>query len=169
MTQFGPQGDAPRFQPDVEIVQAGKGRRAVPEPMPGILYILLDLALLPSRCGIAELSIEHVVIDHDLEALVYVPGLALSDLVDGGLHVVVDAASGHAAQHNKGMVVGVEQHFVGLQRVGAQQEGAAVRELELGDLQLGAFAADDRPVFTPVELDGVAGVEGVVTGSFRRY
>jgi len=58
---------------------------------------------------------------------------------------------------------------VGLQRVVAQQEGAAVRELELGDLQLGAFAADDRPVFTPVELDGIAGVEGVVTGSFRRY
>ncbi len=55
--------------------------------------------------------------------------------------------------------MGVEQHLVGLQRVGAQQKGPAVRQLELGDLQLGAFAADHGPVLAPVELEGFAGGE----------
>ena len=34
-----------------------------------------------------------------------------------------------------------------------------MRQLELGDLQLGALAADDGPVFAPVELEGFAGGE----------
>src|ERR1700687_5425064 len=50
-------------------------------------------------------------------------------------------------------VVGVEQHLMGLLRIGPENEGAAVGELEVSDLQFGALAADDRPVFRPVELE----------------
>jgi len=57
------------------------------------------------------------------------------------------------------VVVRVEQHLVGLQRVGPQQERPAVAELEVRDLQLGAFAVDDGPVLAPVELEGFAGAE----------
>jgi hypothetical protein len=57
------------------------------------------------------------------------------------------------------MVVGVEQHFVGLQQIGAQREGAAVGQLGVGDLQLGPLAAKDRPVFRPVELERLAGLK----------
>ena len=53
---------------------------------------------------------------------------------------------GNAAQHAEGVVMGVEQHLVGLLRIGAENEGAAVAELEMGDLELGALAGNNRPV-----------------------
>ena len=40
--------------------------------------------------------------------------------------------------------MGVEQHLMGLLRIGPQNEGAAVGELEVGDLQFGSLAADDQ-------------------------
>lgn len=44
------------------------------------------------------------------------------------------------------MVVGIEQHLVRLQEIGSHDEGAAVAQLRMRDLQLGALIADDRPV-----------------------
>ena len=44
------------------------------------------------------------------------------------------------------MVVGVEQHLVGLLRIGPENEGAAVAELEVSDLQLCPLASNDRPI-----------------------
>jgi hypothetical protein len=40
--------------------------------------------------------------------------LARADLVHGGLHVVVDAALGHAAEGGKRPGMGIEQHLVAL-------------------------------------------------------
>ena len=109
--------------------------------MAGVLDVLLDLPLLPAGRRIAELGLEQEVADHGREARVDLALLAAADLVDGGAHVVVDAPPRHAAQHAEGVVVGVEQHLVGLLRIGAENEGAAVGELEVGDLQLGPLAA----------------------------
>ena len=109
--------------------------------MAGVLDVLLDLPLLPAGRRIAELGLEQEVADHGREARVDLALLAAADLVDGGSHVVVDAAPRHAAQHAEGVVMGVEQHLVGLLRIGAENEGAAVGELEVGDLQLGPLAA----------------------------
>ena len=51
------------------------------------------------------------------------------------------------------MIVGIEQHLVRLQEIGPHDEGPAVAQLGVGHLQLGAFIADDGPVFRPVELE----------------
>ena len=64
-------------------------------------------------------------------------------------HVVEDAPPRHAAEHPEGVVMGVKQHLMGLLRIGPENEGAAIGELEVGDLQLGPLAADDRPIFRP--------------------
>ena len=85
--------------------------------------------------------------------------LSAPDLVDGGAHVVVDPAPRHAAQHAEGVVVGVEQHLMRLLRVGPENEGATVGELDVGDLQFGPLARDDRPILRPVELERFAGQE----------
>lgn len=58
------------------------------------------------------------------------------------------------------MVVRVKQHLVGLERVGAHDEGAAVRQLGVGDLKLDALACENGPVLTPVELERLARCEG---------
>jgi hypothetical protein len=44
------------------------------------------------------------------------------------------------------VVVGVEQHLVGLLRVGTENEGAAAGQFEVSDLQLGSLAGNDRPI-----------------------
>jgi hypothetical protein len=56
--------------------------------------------------------------------------------------------------------VGVEQHFMRLQQVGPYHEGAAVAELEVGDLQLGPLAANDGMLLAPVELECLARAKG---------
>ena len=89
--------------------------------MTGILDVLLDLPLLPAGGRIAELGLEQEVADHGREAGVDLPLLAATDLIDGGLHVVVDAAPRNAAQHPEGVVMGVEQHLVGLQQIGPER------------------------------------------------
>ena len=124
--------------------------------MARVLDVLLDLPLLPAGSRIAELRLEQEVADHGREARVDLALLAAADLVDGRAHVVVDAPPRHAAQHAEGVVMGVEQHLVGLLRIGAENEGAAVGELEVSDLQLGPLAGDDRPILRPVELERLA-------------
>ncbi len=58
----------------------------------------------------------------------------------GDVHrLSLDAPPWHAPQDAEGVVVGVEQHLVGLLRIGAENEGAAVGELEVSDLQFGAL------------------------------
>ncbi|MNU07908.1 hypothetical protein D3C72_2537200 [compost metagenome] len=58
------------------------------------------------------------------------------------------------------MVVRIEQHLVRLQKIGPNNEGAAVAQLRMCDLQLGAFIANDGPVFRPVELEGFSWLKG---------
>jgi hypothetical protein len=78
-------------------------------------------------------------------------------LVDRCLHIIVDAALRYATECGEGMVVRVEQHLVGLGQVGPHEEGAAVAQLEVRDLELGADAIDLDPVLAPVELECLAG------------
>ena len=55
--------------------------------------------------------------------------------------------------------MGVKQHLMGLQGIGALDEGSAVRQLDVSDLQLCAHPAKDRPVLAPVELESLAWLE----------
>jgi ornithine carbamoyltransferase len=53
----------------------------------------------------------------------------------------------------------IEQHLVRLQRIGSQQKGPAVRQLDMGHLQFGTLAAQNRKILAPIELKGIAGVK----------
>ena len=86
--------------------------------------------------------------------------LAATDAIDRGAHVVIDAAPRHAAENAKPMPVSIEQHLVGLEQIGAEQEGTAMRQLDMGDLQLGALSAEDRIILAPVELERLACAKG---------
>ena len=105
-------------------------------------------------------GIEQVVRAHDGEALVDGATLALLDLVDRRLHVVVDAASGDAAHRRERARVRIEQHLVALARVGHEPEGSAGTQLEVRDLHAVVDAADHQALFAPVELEGFAEFEG---------
>ena len=156
MHDLAPLRDAPLFEPGVQGIEIGEAGQWLPQPSPCILNVLLHLALLPPRSRVAELRLEQVVAGHRGEPGVDLPGLARADPVDRGLHVVEDTASGHAAKDTERLSHGVEQHFVGLQQIGPNNERPAVRQLGMGHLQLGALAAQNGPVLTPVELEGLA-------------
>ena len=97
---------------------------------------------------------------HGLEPRVDLPDLARADAIHGRAHVVEDAATRHPAEHPECLGQSVEQHLVGLQFVGPDHEGPAVRQLGMGGLQLEPLAAHRRPVLAPVELEGLAGLKG---------
>jgi hypothetical protein len=58
--------------------------------------------------------------DHRREAGVDLALLAAADLVDGRSHIVVNAPPRHAAQDAESVVMGVEQHLMGLLRIGPE-------------------------------------------------
>jgi hypothetical protein len=55
--------------------------------------------------------------------------------------------------------VRVEQHLVRQKQVGPEQERPAVRQLDVGDLELRVLPRDRRPVLAPVELERLPGLE----------
>jgi hypothetical protein len=79
----------------------------------------LTRSVLPSGSRIAEIGLEQEVADHRGKARVDLAFLASPDFVDGGAHVVIDAAPQNAAEHAEGVVVGVEQHLMRLLWIGA--------------------------------------------------
>ena len=50
----------------------------------------------------------------------------------------------------------VEQHLMRLQKISPDQKGAAMRQLDVGNLQLDTLAANIGPVLAPVELKCLA-------------
>ena len=93
---------------------------------------------------------------HGQEPGVDVPFLTAADPVDGGAHIVIDAALRDATEHPEGMGVGIKQHLVGLQQIGSDKKGPAIAELDMRHLQLGPLIAEDGPIFGPVELERLA-------------
>ncbi len=93
---------------------------------------------------------------HCSEPGVDLPRLARPDAIDRGLHIVEDPARRHSTQHAERLGQRVEQHLMGLERIGPYDKCPAVRELGMRRLQLDPLTADQRPVLAPVELEGVA-------------
>ena len=96
---------------------------------------------------------------HRCKPGVDLPDLAGTNPVDCGLHVVEDPALRNAAQHPERLGHRVEQHLMGLERIGPYNECLAVRQLGMRGLQLDALAAQNGPVLAPVELKSLAWLE----------
>ena len=154
-----PQRDATLFQPVIQRGKIGKVRHALQHLMTGVADVLLDLPFLPPCCRIAEIWLEDIVVRHGQKADIDLPRLTAAHKIHRRLHVIVDPAFWHAAEHPERMPVRVEQHLMGLQGIGPQKEGPAVRQLDMRHLQLHPLAADDRKVLAPVKLERLAGAE----------
>jgi hypothetical protein len=93
---------------------------------------------------------------HGKEPHVDLALLAATDAVDRGAHIVVNAPLRDAAKNAEPVPVGIEQHLVRLQQIRPDQKAPAVRQLDLGDLQLRALAAQNGKILAPVELERLA-------------
>ncbi len=108
------------------LIAVGRAK-GLPQSRSGILDIRLDLSLLPTCGGIAELRRKDVVVRHREEADVDLPFLAAANTINRRLHVVVNAAARHAAEDPEAVSMGVEEHLVRLQQVGSDQKSPAMR------------------------------------------
>ena len=159
MYGLDPQRLAPFFQPAVQRIEIREGGHHLPHPAASIADVLFDLPLLPSGGRVAEVGFEYVVACHRHEARIHVALLADAHTVHRRAHIVVDPAGRHAFEDPERVPVRVEQHLMCLQQIRPDQKRAAMRQLDVCDLQLGPFAPDDRVIFAPIELEGLARLE----------
>jgi hypothetical protein len=136
--------------------QDREARHRLPQTVPRILHVLLDLPILPARRRIAEHRLEHIMVRHRKEAHVDLSLLPTTDAVDRSAHVIVDPGLRDAGKDTESVPVGIEQHLVRLQQIGPNQKGTAVRQLDVGDLKLGALAAQNGKILAPIKLEGLA-------------
>src|SRR5947209_6558490 len=94
---------------------------------------------------------------HPLKAAVELAVFANEYGVDRCLHVVVDAARARPLEEGKGAVMGVEHHLLGLARIGAHEEHAAVAQSDMRHLDGDGRAVDQHNLVRPIELVRLAG------------
>ncbi|GJE04694.1 hypothetical protein GMJLKIPL_6660 [Methylobacterium isbiliense] len=153
-------GPATLLQPVIEVVEALEAGDRLEEAVAGGAHLVLDLPLLPARTRIAGGGLDEVVRAQLQEAAVEGAGASHEDGGDGRAHVVVDAAPAGTAEEAEGALVAVEDHLLGLARVGAQQEVAAMAEPDVGDLDLDSDAREPGALMAPVELVSLPWGEG---------
>jgi hypothetical protein len=93
---------------------------------------------------------------HPLKTAVELAVLADEHGLDRRLHVVVDAARAGPLEKSKGAVVRVEYHLLGLTRIGAHEQHAAVAQPDMRDLDGDRHPVDQHDLVRPVELVGLA-------------
>ena len=157
-----PQRPASTRKPCVEFGEAAELDlgRVDPDAPAAVLHVLLDDTLLPAAGNVAEVGLDQVVRAHGREALVDDAALAFLDLVDRSLHVVVNAAPGHAAQCGERPRVSIEQHLMALARVGHQPERPRGAQLHVRDLRPVVNATHHQAFVAPVELVRLTEFEG---------
>ena len=97
---------------------------------------------------------------HLLEPAVVGSVAADEDRVDRGLHVVVDAPRAGAPEEGEGLVMGVEDHLLRLAGIGTHEQHPAVTQADMCHLHRGRRAVDHHDLVAPVELVGLAWIEG---------
>ncbi len=109
MRRLRPKRDATILKPLVQLFQILEDRHDLPQPVPGIPDILLNLALLPARRWIAKLWLKNIVAGHGLEARVDIALLAATNTINCCLHVVVNPTSWDTAEHAEGVPVRIKR------------------------------------------------------------
>ena len=143
----------------IELGEAGEGRDRHQEVAPRIADQALDLAFVVALAGPAEAVEEQVV---RLQLGKGARPLALAIAKDAGhrqLGVVVENRLRHAAQKGEGRVVAVEEGLDPLGRVGLDEAGIRVRQVEAEEVDLLPDAPDHRHRLAEVDL-GMAGRMG---------
>jgi len=140
------------LEPAVELLQAGEPQPGLEEPAAHRLHLVLDLPLLPPSRRRARGRLDHVVIRHDQEATVEHALLADEHCRHRRLHVVVDAAQGHAAEEGEAARMRIEHHLLRLARIGPDVDRARRAQPHVRDLHPHRQARDLDVLVAPVEL-----------------
>jgi hypothetical protein len=151
--------EAALLEVGVQGGEAGEGRDRHQEVAPGVADQALDLALVVALARPAEAVAEQVVRLQLGEGAGPPPLAAAQDAGHRQPGVVVEDRARHAAEEGEGRVVPVEEGLDPLGRVGLDEAGVRVRQVEAEEVDLAPLAADHRHRLAEVDL-GVAGRVG---------
>src|ERR1700761_3010498 len=118
--------DALVKQPGIQLLIARHPQPWREETLADDPNLVLDLPLLPAGRRRAGNRLDQIMTAHLQKAAVELTVLAEKHGLDRGFHVVVDAAGAAALKKGKGAVVGVEDHLLGLARIGPHERHSAV-------------------------------------------
>lgn len=162
--------DAPVLEPGVQLRIGSELRPWYEEPPSEHAHLVLDLALLPTRCRGASNRIDQVMPAHLLKTADVGAILANEDRIHHRLHVVVDTPGAGAAEEGERLVMRIEHHLLGLSGISPHKRHPAVAETDMGDLDRRGHAVEDHDLMAPVELVGLARIEAQRDiGAGRRF
>ena len=117
-------------------------------------------SILPTRRRSAGDGLEDIVIGEHHEAAIEQPFLAGEDGFHDSFEVVVDHALGHAAEEGEGLIMRIEDHFLGFPGIGHDEHLSAEGQAEMRELDGLHDAAEFDLLVAPIELADLAGGEG---------
>jgi hypothetical protein len=144
--------EAVPLEPGIEGSKAGSARDWDQEVAPGVTDQALDLALVVAFAGPAEAVEEQVARPQLGEGPGPLPLAAAQDPGHRQPGVVVEDRARRPTQQGKGRVVPVEEGLDPLGRVGLDEAGVRVRQVEAEEVDLATLAADHRHCFAEVDL-----------------
>jgi hypothetical protein len=139
-------------QPSVHLVIGLEAQPRREEALADEPDLVLNLPLLPARCWRAGNRIDKIMAAHLQEAAIVEAIFTDEDCLHRRLHVVVDAAPAGPFEQRKGPVMGVEHHLLGLARIGAHEQHAAMAKPHVGDLHDHRDPAQQDDFVAPIEL-----------------
>lgn len=143
------------FQPGIEFGEAVYARLGPEHYVAQVPHLVLNLALLPSRSGCASDRLDQVMRAHLQKATVILARLADENGTNSRLHVIVYAAATDAAIKRKSLVMGVEDHFLGLARVSTHKRHPTIRQPHMRRFNVQREALKDDLFMAPIELIGL--------------
>lgn len=148
--------DALVQQPAVQLTVGFEAQPRREEAFPYQIYLVLDLALLPTRSWRAGHRFDKEMATHLQEAAVILPLLADEDRLDRRLHIIIDAARAGSAEEGKRLVVGIEDHFLRLARISPHIHHPAMAEPDMDNLYRRRHAIEHDDLVAPVKLVNLA-------------
>ena len=119
---------------------------------PRIFYQSFDLPLVVALARTTKAIVEQKVADEFGEGLRAPPFAVAQYLRHGDLEIVVENRQRNAAEKGEGRDMAVEKRLRRLRRIGLDEAGVRMRQVEAEHMQLHPHAADDADAFAKIDL-----------------
>jgi hypothetical protein len=146
--------DALVKEPGVHLVIALKSQARREEALARQSDLVLDLPFFPASGRRASHRLDEIVAAHLRKPAIEEPILADEDRLNGRFHIIVNAALAGAFEKGEGVVMRVEDHLLGLARIGAHKRHAAVAEPHVGNFHRHRRAVEHDDLMAPDSMSG---------------
>jgi hypothetical protein len=149
-------GNAFVEKPGVHLVKALESQAGREKALARQSDLVFDLPFLPASGRRAGHRLDEIMAAHLRKTAIEEPVLADEDRLNGRFHIIVNATTAGAFEKGEGVVMRVEDHLLGLARIGTHKRHAAVAEPHVRDFYGHCRAIEHDDLMTPIELVGFA-------------